>query len=102
MWLRIAITQGAKESAGFRRIAWATKFSFKRARKKRNPVQSHNLTVNWERFEKSDKEHFEQVPVTYSRTNNFRLPDDLRKFGASLKHGTVIEIKKLRRSVGPR
>lgn len=65
-------------------------------KEKSGPV--HNLTVNWERFEKSDKEHFEQVPVTYTKTIGFRLPDDLRKFGAGLKHGTVIEIKKLRRS----
>jgi len=65
-------------------------------KEKSGPV--HNLTVNWERFEKSDKEHFEQVPVTYTKTNGFRLPDELRKFGADLKHGTVIEIKKLRRS----
>lgn len=65
-------------------------------KEKSGPV--HNLTVNWERFEKSDKEHFEQVPVTYTKTNGFRLPDELRKFGAGLKHGTVIEIKKLRRS----
>jgi len=58
----------------------------------------HNLTIDWERFEKSDREHFEKVPVTYSETNAFRLPDDLRKFGVNLKHGTVIEIRKLRRS----
>jgi signal transduction histidine kinase len=58
----------------------------------------HNLAIDWQRFEKSDREHFERVPVTYSETKAFRLPDYLRKFGASLKHGTVIEIRKLRRS----
>ncbi len=58
----------------------------------------HNLTVNWQRFERSDKEHFETVPVTYSKTDAFRLPDQLKKFGASLKHGTVIEVRKLSRT----
>lgn len=66
--------------------------------KKEKSGAVHNLIVNWERFEKNDKEHFEQVPVTYTKTNSFRLPNELRKFGTSLKHGTVIEIKKLRRS----
>jgi len=56
----------------------------------------HRLVIDWQRFEKNDKEHFEKVPVTYSETDAFILPDDLRKFGADLKHGTVIEIKKLR------
>jgi signal transduction histidine kinase len=58
----------------------------------------HNLRVDWQRFEKSDREHFETVPVTYTRADAFRLPDHLRKFGASLKHGTVIEVRKLRRA----
>jgi signal transduction histidine kinase len=58
----------------------------------------HNLTVDWQRFEKSDKEHFQRVPVTYAETDAFRLPDDLREFGASLRHGTVIEVRKLRRT----
>lgn len=57
----------------------------------------HRLTVDWQRFEKDDKEHFEKVPVTYSETNTFQLPDELRTFGASLHHGTVIEVQKLRR-----
>lgn len=57
----------------------------------------HNLAINWQLFEKNDKEHFEKIPVTYSEMNAFRLPDELRKLGADLKHGTVIEIKKLRR-----
>src|ERR1700730_11208832 len=57
----------------------------------------HRLSVNWERFEKNDKEHFEKVPVTYSETNAFELPDELGKFGKSLSHGTVIELQKLRR-----
>jgi signal transduction histidine kinase len=65
-------------------------------KKKSGPV--HNLSVNWERFEKSDKEHFEKVPVTYSRANDFQVPAKLHKFAANLRHGTIIEIKKLRQS----
>ena len=56
----------------------------------------HRLVIDWQRFEKNDKEHFEKVPVRYSEAETFALPDDLRKFGAELKHGTVIEIRKLR------
>lgn len=56
----------------------------------------HSLTIDWERFERSDKEHFNKVPVTHSQGNAFRVPDELRTFGASLKHGTVIEVRKLR------
>src|SRR5581483_6029730 len=57
----------------------------------------HRLTVDWQRFEKNDKEHFEKIPVSHDEAEGFQLPDDLRKFGAKLKNGTVIEIKKLRR-----
>jgi signal transduction histidine kinase len=57
----------------------------------------HTLTVDWQRFEKNDKEHFEQVPVAYAETDGFELPSELRRFGAELHHGTVIEVKKLRR-----
>lgn len=57
----------------------------------------HRLTVDWERFEKDDQEHFEKVPVTYTESLAFELPNELRKFGASLSHGTVIEVQKLRR-----
>jgi signal transduction histidine kinase len=57
----------------------------------------HRLSVDWQRFEKDDQEHFEKVPVTYSETAAFELPDELGKFGKSLSHGTVIELQKLRR-----
>jgi signal transduction histidine kinase len=56
----------------------------------------HSLTINWERFEKSDTEHFEKIPVTYAKADAFQVPDELRRFGARLKHGTVIEVRKLR------
>lgn len=57
----------------------------------------HQLVVDWDRFEKDAKEHFEKVPVRYSEAKTFRLPDELEQFRPSLKNGTVIEIKKLRR-----
>jgi signal transduction histidine kinase len=63
---------------------------------KTGPV--HQLTIDWQRFEKDDKEHFEKVPVKYSETKRFQLPEQLRAFGSSLQHGTVIELKKLRRN----
>jgi signal transduction histidine kinase len=62
---------------------------------KKGPV--HRLVVDWQRFDKNDKEHFETVPVTYSRTAGFEIPAELRKFGDQLAHGTIIEIRKLRR-----
>lgn len=58
----------------------------------------HRLLVDWQRFEKDSKEHFETVPVTYSKTDRFELPKELEKFATGLKHGTVINIQKLRRS----
>lgn len=57
----------------------------------------NRLTVDWARFDKNDIEHFDKIPVTYSETDAFEIPHELRKFGDSLKHGTVIEVKKLRR-----
>jgi len=56
----------------------------------------HNVVIDWQRFEKNEKEHFETIPVKYSEADTFTLPDDLQKFGARLKHGTAIEIRKLR------
>jgi hypothetical protein len=40
----------------------------------------HKLTIDWSRFEKNDKQHFESVPVEYETTAGFDLPDNLRKF----------------------
>lgn len=57
----------------------------------------HKLTVDWRRFERDDKEHFEKVPVAYEETSSFELPSQLAKFGSELAHGTVIEVGRLRR-----
>jgi len=57
----------------------------------------HRLSVDWQRFEKNDKEHFESVPVRYSDSDAFELPPDLGKVAKGLTHGTVIEMQKLRR-----
>jgi HSP90 family molecular chaperone len=37
----------------------------------------HRLTIDWSRFEKDDKEHFEHVPVVYTQAPEFELPDEL-------------------------
>jgi signal transduction histidine kinase len=57
----------------------------------------HRLLVDWSQFERDDTQHFEKIPVNYSATTGFELPDGLRKFGTNLAYGTVIEIRKLRR-----
>lgn len=57
----------------------------------------HNLTVDWDRFESDDRERFEAMPVEYVATAAFDLPPELAEFGASLEHGTVIDVRKLRR-----
>lgn len=57
----------------------------------------HRLAVDWNRFEKNDRERFEKIPVAYSETSAFSLPDELKQFGLTLGHGTAIEIQGLRR-----
>ena len=57
----------------------------------------HQLTIDWDLFEKNAREHFESVPVAYTSAVAFDLPPELAQFGASLRHGTVIDIRKLRR-----
>jgi signal transduction histidine kinase len=69
-----------------------------RANGKENQV--HQLTVDWDRFEENDREHFEAVPVAYADTATFDLPRELSEFASSLDHGTVIQIRKLRRPWG--
>lgn len=56
----------------------------------------HRLIVDWNRFEKNDKEYFEEVPLSYSETKSFDLPAELKTFKAKLVHGTVIGVQKLR------
>jgi signal transduction histidine kinase len=56
----------------------------------------HKLIIDWAKFEQNDKEHFESIPVEYSQLAQFDLPPELRDFGAKLKSGTVIAIRKLR------
>lgn len=65
--------------------------------KQGNSQVVHRLTVDWQRFEINDREHFEKIPVRYAEAKAFDLPAELRKFGGSLRHGTVIEVRKLRR-----
>lgn len=57
----------------------------------------HRLTVNWELFEKDAKEHFENVPVSYAEQDGFLLPAELQGFESTLRHGTAVTIRRLRR-----
>lgn len=57
----------------------------------------HRLVIDWQQFEKNDRDHFEKIPVSYSETRAFELPEALAKFGKGLSHGTIIEIQRLRR-----
>ena len=56
----------------------------------------HTLSVDWERFEQNDTEHFESVPVEYAKTNGFELPKELERYRTKLRTGTVIKVTKLR------
>jgi hypothetical protein len=56
----------------------------------------HRLEIDWDKFERNDKEHFESVPVGYEEGTKFQLPEALKSFGEKLSHGTIIEIRNLR------
>lgn len=56
----------------------------------------HELTIDWHRFEKDEKEHFEKVPVAYTAGSEFELPPELGSFGRRIRHGTIIEVRELR------
>ena len=60
----------------------------------------HQLTVDWDRFDENDREHFDAVPVAYVAIGSFDLPSGLAEFAVRLKHGTVIDVRKLRRPWG--
>ena len=55
----------------------------------------HSITVNWSLFDENHLERFEEIGVTYtSQLSDFTLPNMLPK----LEHGTVITVKKTRRT----
>lgn len=56
----------------------------------------HRLAIDWLRFEDDDLERFEEIPVTYTETGSFDLPEELQDFAKRLKNGTVVEIGDLR------
>ncbi len=56
----------------------------------------HKLVIDWQRFERDDKEHFGKVPVVYTEAKDFELPSALRKFAENLEHGTTVEVRKLK------
>jgi signal transduction histidine kinase len=61
------------------------------------PLLVHRLSVDWSRFESDARQHFDKVPVEYSESTAFDLPDSLKKFTHRLKHGTAITLTKLRK-----
>ncbi len=61
-----------------------------------NNKSVHRLVMDWQRFEKDSKEHFETIPVEYQKFDKFKLPKELHEFSKDLKHGTVIGINNLR------
>lgn len=62
--------------------------------------QIHHLTVDWDKFEANNQEHFDAIPVKYSSETKFSAPQELSAFISKLKHGTVIDIQGLRRAWG--
>lgn len=56
----------------------------------------HRLRVDWSKFDRNAKDHFEKVSVDYTETQSFELPPELLKFGSSLSHGTIIGVSSLR------
>lgn len=66
-------------------------------RPKGRAAQAHRLEIDWAKFERDDRQHFETVPVEYEPIDKLRLPAELKKVEAKLTHGTIIEITRLRR-----
>jgi signal transduction histidine kinase len=61
-------------------------------------AQAHRLEVDWAKFERDDRQHFETIPVEYEPIAKLELPPELKKVEAKLTHGTIIEITRLRRN----
>lgn len=57
----------------------------------------HRLFIDWQKFDKDDEGKFQKVPVEYTEADHFEFPDALASFARGLTHGTVIELRNLRR-----
>lgn len=66
-------------------------------RPKGRSAQAHKLEIDWAKFEKDDRQHFETVPVEYEPIARLSLPAELKHVEDKLTHGTIIEINRLRR-----
>ncbi len=64
------------------------------------PSAVHKIEVNWDLFEKDDSKHFDDIPVSYSKSDTFVVPKAVDQFSRKLRHGTVIEISGLRHDWG--
>jgi signal transduction histidine kinase len=60
----------------------------------RSPAEGvvHRINVNWEAFEADETKHFATIPVDYSASDNFDLPEDIE----TPLHGTALEIRNAR------
>ncbi len=57
----------------------------------------HNITVDWNLFDKNHHDHFEKIRVTYTpQPTGFALPSEIPQ----LSHGTAITIERTRRTWG--
>jgi signal transduction histidine kinase len=63
----------------------------------RRGAQAHKLEIDWSKFERDDRQHFEAIPVAYDAIAKIELPPKLKKVESKLAHGTAIEITRLRR-----
>ena len=67
-------------------------------RPKARAAQAHRLEIDWAKFERDDRQHFDTVPVEYDPIAKLVLPPELKAVEAKLTHGTIIEITRLRRA----
>lgn len=56
----------------------------------------HRIEVHWNHFEADDSKPFDQIPLTYRDSKRFDVALPRDAFLSSLRHGTVIELRKLR------
>ncbi len=64
-------------------------------RPKGRNAQAHKLEIDWSKFERDDRQHFEAIPVEYEPIDKLELPPELERVEAKLTHGTIIEITRL-------
>lgn len=66
--------------------------------KSRGDSAVHHLTIDWTRFDKNDRDRFEDIPVVYEERAEFELPAKLDGIRSNSAHGTIVEIRGLRQN----